>query len=866
MNKVKLQAISRIYKDLKEVEDHPIDGISICIPNEDQPFFLICNVMILSGIYEGILLHLEMWVPENYPVQAPTLRLSPGQAFDERFHHHIHGERICIDLLNNGFFDGDSGWSPAYTFLTILMQMQVFFAEDHDLFSLPSKEQIKNLKDQNQKFICQIKVTDGSFINHSFENPYPPFKSENKSIRMEAEKKQRIMQKMTCFVTRATIEDDRTIIGYPLLVMSKNIYGLSNTTKENEYKLDNSFSDFSKMQVFPIFDPLSQYGFELMEKEEKFSVVGTHFNYWLPLYINEENYRKIRPILYDSINLIAGLKLGILDYDESDVMFDLKPIAHEYDFEFILKFFPRLLSQTIYSIKDVSETSINGYCQILRLFLRILQDCPDLISRINEKVQGMIENEEMRHMDELGDIGELILLLSFSKNGLRDQEVMWVIFKEFLIRQTIEDFPMSYYSMNNKKLVFYQGMTGKGLKEFYDDKIHSNNVFLFNFTMARLFFSKKDEFIKTMDSNFGWLDESQLHEFMEEVNKIKKVNSYEEFLIFIGLQEKIQGTQELLNLFRETHKYSYIKGYNMVWTSQLNENIFRCIREILILIQWFITDHRDVFEYLFNHKKIVRALQSLLAKNPIADISNLFNEDENIQDFFLDNSRQMKFYMDNLLSQNFFHDFLIMIDSARFKKHPKILLSNKQNSKIYSESNLEILNGNSIAWSMVFSFELLSEALPNDSQGKIGNLQAFCFFYKMLLRCFKEDKVFYRNMMNEEKIFDCGPLTNFCQSRDNYLLCMIIKDYITKKFNESKVNSFQKSIDFVKECSKWDKNMSKMAGKMMILVKTMSELDKMDFKTEMEEDFFILKRDTCLKIIHCLRIFNEKELNVDMRC
>ena len=55
---------------------------SICMPDESNPFSLHCNIVILSGIYQGILLHLEMQVPENYPIQAPSLRLSPDQAFN----------------------------------------------------------------------------------------------------------------------------------------------------------------------------------------------------------------------------------------------------------------------------------------------------------------------------------------------------------------------------------------------------------------------------------------------------------------------------------------------------------------------------------------------------------------------------------------------------------------------------------------------------------------------------------------------------------------------------------------------------------------------------------------------------------------
>ena len=173
---------------------------------------------------------------------------------------------------------------------------------------------------------------------------------------------------------------------------------------------------------------------------------------------------------------------------------------------------------------------------------------------------------------------------------------------------------------------------------------------------------------------------------------------------------------------------------------------------------------------------------------------------------------------------------------------------------------------------MAFTFNLLWEAIPCDSKGKIGTLQTFCFFYQMLLRNLQNDDGYFRNLMNQENIFECGPQERryrqaiqpefYGHNRNSdYLLCITIMDYIREKLGKFKTNTFKESIDFLKKCSKWDKNMCLMAGKNMILEKTMSELHKRDFETEMEEEFFILKRETCLKIINCLRIYNEKELD-----
>ena len=126
---IKGKSIKRIFRDLEEIKRSPIEGLGVCIPNESNPFELRANILILDGIYKDILLHMIMYIPENYPTKAPKMIIAPGQNFTHDFHHHVFedgktgGHTICIDLLDHGFFGQGigTGWTPAYTISTILM-------------------------------------------------------------------------------------------------------------------------------------------------------------------------------------------------------------------------------------------------------------------------------------------------------------------------------------------------------------------------------------------------------------------------------------------------------------------------------------------------------------------------------------------------------------------------------------------------------------------------------------------------------------------------------------------------------------------------------------------------------------------------
>ena len=98
-----------IFRDLRELDKVPIPGIGVHCPDESNPFVLHCNVCILStgsiylhketlffqvlindGPYRGIMVHLVLHIPEDYPLTGPAGNIAPGLEFDSRYHGHIH--------------------------------------------------------------------------------------------------------------------------------------------------------------------------------------------------------------------------------------------------------------------------------------------------------------------------------------------------------------------------------------------------------------------------------------------------------------------------------------------------------------------------------------------------------------------------------------------------------------------------------------------------------------------------------------------------------------------------------------------------------------------------------------------------------
>ena len=582
---IKVRAIKRISRDLLEFNTSPIEGLGICIPNDSTPFELRANILILDGIYKDILLHLIMTIPENYPMKAPKMIIAPGQEFDHNFHHHVFpdfvtkGFTICTDLLDHGFFEQgqETGWTPAYTLSTILMQMQIFFSKDHDLTHVPSEEKIKNLKEQLKGFKVNIQTNNGIIV-HSFENPYPKISKKeiakeitdnnkmDEEINTEKQKeispeeillkKRFALERLTCFLTKCNPEDGESILGYPM-----------------NLKRDN----FGRIQIVPILEVLSYEGymFQLMNNPDnvmdpkKFdsislrTAMGCEYNYWFPMYTNERLYQKHRQHV---LNAFSVLKFGIEG-------------KSEYDFELshILNIFPRLMNKMIVSIQQgvlfESINAIEAYCHFLRFFIRLLEEFPILQKIIDRKVADVLKDSSRRNKKNLGDMGEFLILLAFSTGSFKNLEIWEVLITEYISRQFYwvidkvekkqDFFVKDGHKMRKSYSDFFTHLDEKQMNEFYRASKISNNLLLFNFCASEKFLSNRKVFVEKIEQNYGVIEEKEVQEFLKETNRLKEtINSYKDLLSFVGLKDYSKNQESLSYFFQEAWKNSMEQMYN----------------------------------------------------------------------------------------------------------------------------------------------------------------------------------------------------------------------------------------------------------------------------------------------------------------
>ena len=48
------------------------------------------KVLINDGPYRGVMIHLILHIPDDYPLTGPAGNIAPGLEFNSRYHGHIH--------------------------------------------------------------------------------------------------------------------------------------------------------------------------------------------------------------------------------------------------------------------------------------------------------------------------------------------------------------------------------------------------------------------------------------------------------------------------------------------------------------------------------------------------------------------------------------------------------------------------------------------------------------------------------------------------------------------------------------------------------------------------------------------------------
>ena len=490
--KGKSLAIRRINKDMKEINQNPIEGIGISSLDND-PMKYVVNIKLMNGPYKDYCVQLYLTFPETYPSKPPKILIYPGQAIDGQYHHHIFDDysltdenghkfkKFCFDLLDNDFMstkDENSGWNPSYTISSILLQVQNFISDPDMHGYIPDKYKIKQLMDSMENYSRKFKIINDEgkeeIIVHTWKEPFPEMfekkeeqkneiKNENKINEEEKIKMQQIKDNLTCFMLKLNyIDDPEILLGYPII--QNKIFGIK-----------------EKIELYPIPELLTYDGYmaQIGKQDDKLdfyfdikfkSANNQFYNYWVPIYIDENHFEKNKTAILNSFSIIKYGAIGKKEYDfHPDQIFEILPI--------ILN---KMIIGMFNGKSNICSSFIRCYFQYVLLFKKLcLKYEDDYLKYANHLLGEIKKNGYDPDKRIIPDIGNLFMLLFFSNkdtNNSKMKKMWYVLFEELAIRQAYWIFHENDNKFEIKRLINKsfdknksKELVEKGDKMFFED-------------------------------------------------------------------------------------------------------------------------------------------------------------------------------------------------------------------------------------------------------------------------------------------------------------------------------------------------------------------------------------------------------------
>ena len=490
--KGKSLAIRRINKDMKEINQNPIEGIGISSLDND-PMKYVVNIKLMNGPYKDYCVQLYLTFPETYPSKPPKILIYPNQAIDGQYHHHIFDDysltdenghkfkKFCFDLLDNDFMstkDENSGWNPSYTISSILLQVQNFISDPDMHGYIPDKYKIKQLMDSMENYSRKFKIINDEgkeeIIVHTWKEPFPEMfekkeeqkneiKNENKINEEEKIKMQQIKDNLTCFMLKLNyIDDPEILLGYPII--QNKIFGIK-----------------EKIELYPIPELLTYDGYmaQIGKQDDKLdfyfdikfkSANNQFYNYWVPIYIDENHFEKNKTAILNSFSIIKYGAIGKKEYDfHPDQIFEILPI--------ILN---KMIIGMFNGKSNICSSFIRCYFQYVLLFKKLcLKYEDDYLKYANHLLGEIKKNGYDPDKRIIPDIGNLFMLLFFSNkdtNNSKMKKMWYVLFEELAIRQAYWIFHENDNKFEIKRLINKsfdknksKELVEKGDKMFFED-------------------------------------------------------------------------------------------------------------------------------------------------------------------------------------------------------------------------------------------------------------------------------------------------------------------------------------------------------------------------------------------------------------
>ncbi|CAJ1339114.1 unnamed protein product [Effrenium voratum] len=424
-------ARKRIQSDLKRLQEEPIPLAAASPASDDLSFWngVVGTQMEVTHIgCVTVPLHFLIDFPCDYPASAPKIGFSfefeyrGGASYVER-DGRLKGKKvICLDVLGN--FDHvhtewkaevGSGWSPAYTVTTLLVQLQSVLSDLGTQMSQRERD-----------------VTYQSAVRFCEQNPRAVLEllDEDEIREMQSKRRgeqqllkicggQSLAGRVARFAQKLGLqrgsEDMDTFL--ELLSEVSTSRGGSHAGSECE-AIDTNICCWSTGKLYTqamLGVGVSRQGknlgtaAELLSKEAydgglRQNTDKSSFEFFLPVWINEAHAAaqpQWKSELSKQVSLIGRNVFAAKDEDAA-----------------IMEVFPRLINQMIVEMmrpdasKSAAIATFEALCNFWRTFRWLVDTRPALRSKATTSLTRFVREAAWRHKDQCPDLGALLVLFT----------------------------------------------------------------------------------------------------------------------------------------------------------------------------------------------------------------------------------------------------------------------------------------------------------------------------------------------------------------------------------------------------------------------------------------------------------------------
>ena len=509
-------SLQRLMHDYNEItkQEVPIPGVS-ALPLDNNFYEWHGNVKaVTNNVYKGAVLHFKLTFPKDYPLSPPAVYLLNT---DLKHPNVMPDRRICIDIFEKA--QGSyKGWKSGYTVLSILLQLQMFFFDvDESFLTVENKKQIQENINAMAEFKCSQCKHRGS------ANPFPEFPkvTEQNTKLTQEQYKEAKKKEICCYHRKTNFEEGPLGLGV----------SISKIPRTGEIK-----------GITPCFDFIA---FKTYTKERlRVAFNGEHFTHWFPLYFGEKKEKFLNSVT----KAISMLAKGNTKEFKSDLILKVMP-----------KFFNHIALNIMSEKVHNSSRAIEILMYVYRVLLMLAQTYPEFKAEVNKNLEEFIKNPDQRIKDKTPSLGDLLVMLSVSDHKIEellpayiseqmDRQIFWILqelpeFESLINSSEVDDI--------RAKICFKCGITGQQLLLFY------------YYFMTKIVYSEcdsLDKFAEKLDKNYCCLTESEIDKHRLEINKILKIDNFNDFYKFMGME--VPSKEDLNNKLKQAFENSKTKKYH----------------------------------------------------------------------------------------------------------------------------------------------------------------------------------------------------------------------------------------------------------------------------------------------------------------